>query len=162
MIKIEKLGADRWQDYRDLRLEALQSEPLAYASSYEEEKSYPEAVWRDRINNALFAIENDKPVGMAVVFRNTLTKTNHVCEIYAVYVRREYRGQGIGKKMIEAALAEIQNLKGVTKVKIGVNPAQKAAGHIYRKYGFKAVGQLKKEMHIDGKFYDEVWMEKLL
>ncbi|MFX1453530.1 MAG: GNAT family N-acetyltransferase, partial [Promethearchaeota archaeon] len=66
MIEVKKLSSDRWKNYRDLRLEALKSDPIAFSSSYEEEKIFPEKIWKKRINNALFAILNDKLVGMIV------------------------------------------------------------------------------------------------
>lgn len=162
MIEIKKLNEDRWQDFRDLRLEALKTEPIAFSNSDEEEQVLPEPVWRERIKNVIFAMSDNKPVGMAGNFRSNRIKTNHVCEIYGMYVRKEYRSQGIGKKLLEAMLEEIQNLKGVTKIKIGVNPAQKAAEHLYWKYGFKAAGHFKKDMCINGIFYDEIFLEKFL
>lgn len=99
---------------------------------------------------------------MVAIFCNNRIKTNHVYEIYGVYVRREYRGQGVGNQLITAILEEIQTLKGVIKIKIGLNPTQKAAEHLYRKYGFKASGHFKKEVCVDGKFYDEIFLEKFL
>jgi RimJ/RimL family protein N-acetyltransferase len=162
MITIEKLLEDRWQDCRDLRLEALQKEPLAFSSSYEEEQATPENIWRQRIKNNLFVMADGKPVGIAGFFRNTHKKTSHVCEMYGVYLREEYRKQGIGKRLIEAVLAEMQNLKGVTILEVGVNPTQKAAKHLYQKYGFKTVGHFRKWMCVDGKYYDALIMEKHL
>lgn len=37
MIEIEKLDDGHWEEYRELRLEALKKEPMAFSSSYEEE-----------------------------------------------------------------------------------------------------------------------------
>jgi RimJ/RimL family protein N-acetyltransferase len=162
MITISRVNADRWQDYRDLRLEALKNEPQAFSSSYEEEQLIAETVWRTRIENALFAIENGKLVSMAGFIRYNHIKTNHVCEIFGVYVRPEYRGKGIGKQLISTVIKEIKNIKGIKKIRIGVNPTQKAAEHIYLKLGFEPVGLLKKDMQVNGKFYDELWMEKHL
>jgi RimJ/RimL family protein N-acetyltransferase len=162
MITISRLNADRWQDYRELRLEALKNEPVAFSSSYEEEQPIAETVWRTRIENALFAIENNKLVGMAGFIRYNHLKTNHVSEIFGVYVRPEYRNRGIGKQLITAIIEEIKNTKGISKIRIGVNPTQKAAEHIYKKFGFKKVGLLKNDMRVNGKFYDELWMEKHL
>ena len=34
MIVVKKLEEDRWKEYRDLRLEALIKEPIAFGSSY--------------------------------------------------------------------------------------------------------------------------------
>ena len=70
LIEVKKLPADRWRDCRDLRLEALKNDPMAFGSSYEEEESLSENEWRIRIKNALFALLNDKPVGMIVYIRN--------------------------------------------------------------------------------------------
>jgi RimJ/RimL family protein N-acetyltransferase len=161
-VTIEKLDENHWQDYRDLRLEALKEEPLAFSSSYEEEQSIPENSWRERIKNNLFVMEDNQPVGLAGFFRNPHLKTNHVCEMYGVYLRKEYRGQGIGKRLVEAVMAEIQSLKGILIIEVGVNPTQKAAKHLYQKYGFETVAHFKNWMYVNGKFYDALIMEKHL
>jgi RimJ/RimL family protein N-acetyltransferase len=162
MITIEKFIEDRWQDYRDLRLESLKNEPIAFSSSYEEEQLTPENIWRERIKNIWFVIEDDKPIGLAGIFRNNRLKTNHVCEMFGVYVRKEYRGKGVGKRLIETVLTEIQNLKGIKIINVGVNPTQKAAKHLYNQYGFKTVAHFKNWMCVNGKFYDALIMEKHL
>ena len=162
MIEIRRLGEERWQDYRDLRLEALKKEPAAFGSSYEEAKIASEDEWRDRIKNALFAIDQDKPVGMIVCVRETAIKNKHVANIYGVYVDEEYRGRGVGKKLMDAVLTQIQKQHNVIKIKVTVNPVQKAAVNLYQDYGFNIIGQLKKELFVEGKFYDELIMEKLL
>jgi RimJ/RimL family protein N-acetyltransferase len=59
-------------------------------------------------------------------------------------------------------LEEIQKSKDVVKIKLTVNPEQKAAVKLYQKSGFKIIGRLEKELLIDGRFYDELIMEKLL
>ena len=162
MIAITRLDASRWQDYRNLRLEALKTEPLAFGSSYEEEQSNPETYWRQHKQNVVFALEDDSPVGMLVLARNSRLKTDHIYGIYGVYLNRDFRGQGIGKKLMDAALEEIQKTPGIKKIELAVNPAQKAAEKLYRKYGFHKAGTSKKALWVDGKFYDELLMEKYL
>ena len=39
---------------------------------------------------------------------------------------------------------------------------QEAAVSLYQKYGFKTVGRLTKELRLEGRYYDELIMEKLL
>ncbi len=162
MIAIKRLSEDRWREYRDLRLEALKTEPQAYGSSYEEERDRPESEWRRRIKNALFALADDKPVGMIVFVQESLLKTKHVTNIYAVYVTKERRGCGVGKQLMEAVLTQIKKHRDVKKIKIAVNPVQKAAAKLYQSCGFNIVGKLEKELYIEGKFYDEIVMEILL
>jgi len=161
-IKIKKLNKNRWKDYRDLRLEALKKEQIAFGSSYNEEKNISEEEWKKRIKNVLFAFSKDKPIGMIVYIRESKIKTKHTANIFGVYVTREYRGQGVGKKLVDSALARIRKSKGVLKIKLTVNPKQKAALKLYQNYGFKIVGKLKKELYIGGRFYDELIMEKIL
>ena len=162
MIKVKKLPPDRWKDYQDLRLEALRSDPLAFGSSYEEEKILTRDEWEKRIKNALFALLNDKPVGMIVYVVNNKVKTKHVANIFGVYVKKEYRGQGIGKKLFENVLKIIQKNADISKIKLTVNPEQKAAVKLYEKYGFELVGRLREELKVDDKFYDELVMERFL
>lgn len=162
MIEVKKLSDDRWKDYQDLRLAALKSDPIAFGSSYEEEIIISEEEWKKRIKNTLFALLNDKPIGMIVYIFDSKLKTKHVANIFGVYVKKEYRGQGIGKKLIESAISLIKKNKNIVKIKLNVNPEQKATVKLYEKYGFKTVGMLKNELYINGKFYDELIMEKLV
>jgi ribosomal protein S18 acetylase RimI-like enzyme len=162
MTVVEKLGEDRWREYRDFRLEALKKEPLAFGSSYNEEKSLSEEEWRKRIKNVVFARSKDELIGMIVYVRNNKVKTGHITNIYGVYVVKEYRGQGVGKKLMDSVLEQIQKSGDVVKISLTVNPEQKAAVKLYQNYGFEVVGHLKKEIFVDGRFYDELIMEKLL
>ena len=162
MIQVEKLTPDRWKDCRELRLEALQNDPLAFGSSYEEEKFITQDEWKRRIQNALFALSNDKPIGMIVYIINNRIKTKHIAHIFGAYIKKDYRGQGFGKKLIESALQMIQDDENVSKIKLTVNAEQKAAIKLYKTYGFELVGRLRQELKVANKFYDELIMERLL
>lgn len=89
-------------------------------------------------------------------------KLKHVVNICAVYVKKEYRGQGISKKIFDTAIKLINKKKHIKKIKLSVNSELKPAIHLYKKYGFKEVGFLRKEMKIKNKFYDSIMMEKYL
>jgi ribosomal protein S18 acetylase RimI-like enzyme len=161
-ILVQRLDASRWCEYRALRLEALQEASIAFGSSYQESLQLPQAEWQERIKTVLFAVSADTPIGMISVVFNRRVKTRHIAEIFAFYVAREYRGAGTGRMLLEAALTEIRSEKEVIKVRLSVNPEQKKALRLYRKYGFKPVGLLKKELLIEGCFYDEILMEKFV
>ena len=159
MIEIKKLPQSRWKDFRDLRLEALQNEQLAFASSYEEEKKLTQDEWQQRMKHSLFAISKGKPVGMIVFIRNNKEKTRHIANIYGLYVKKEYRGQGIGNKLIESSLKILKNVN-VSKITLSVNTEQKSAVKLYETYGFKIAGRLKKELKVGEEFYDEFIMDR--
>ena len=162
MIEVKKLPAERWKEYRDLRLMALQTDPSAFGSAYEEEKDFTKVQWEQRMPNALFAISEGIPVGMIVYVINNKIKTKHVANIYGVYVKKEFRRQGIGNMLMESALKLIRKNPDVIKISLAVNPVQKAALRFYEKHGFKKTGILEKELKVDNRFYDEYLMVKFL
>ena len=99
---------------------------------------------------------------MIVYIINNRIKTKHIANIFGVYIKKEYRGQGVGKKLIESALQMIQDDENVSKIKLTVNAEQKAAIKLYTTYGFELVGRLRQELKVANKFYDEFIMERLL
>ncbi len=160
MVEVKRPLPEGWEEYRALRLEALGSDPTAFGSSVEEEASLPEAEWRRRAANALLAFFSGKPVGMIVFVVSPRAKTRHVADIFSVYVKPSQRGRGIGKLLLESALKEIAKDPEVVKIKLTVNPEQKAAVGLYRGSGFVEVGRLRRELRVDGRYYDELMMEK--
>ena len=124
MIEVKRLSPDRWGEYRDLRLEALQSDPVAFGSSYAEEKALTEDEWRKRMGNALFALSEGSPVGMIVCVVNERVKSRHIATIFGVYVRKDCRGEGVGRKLIEGSIKAVRENVDVSKIKLTVNPDQ--------------------------------------
>ncbi len=162
MIDIFQLPRDRWHELKTLRLEALNTEARAFSSSYDEEADFTKEMWQNRMNNILFALADDIPVGMIRYSFETSKKTQHIANIHSLYVNNKYRNQGIGTKLISGVISKITEKKEILKVKLTVNPLQESAVKLYRKYGFDSVGVCKNELHVDGKFYDEMIMEKYL
>lgn len=158
-LKIRKLPSSRWGEYRELRLEAMKSDPLAFGSSYDEEARHGIDVWEKRIENTLFALYNSKAIGMVSYVFRSRTKEKHIAEIHSVYVRKEYRCRGIGDKLLKKALSLIGENKIITKVTLTVTTEEKHAVSLYKRNGFKVVGELKGELRVDDKFYDELIME---
>ena len=52
--------------------------------------------------------------------------------------------------------------KNIIKISLNVNPKQKSAVRLYKKFGFKVVGVMKKDLFVNGKFYDELILEKFI
>lgn len=99
---------------------------------------------KEKINKS-FAIkilleEDGKILGWAFVY--IMFADRHV-EPYAylenVYVEPEYRGQGLGNKLVELAVAEAKE-QGCYKI-IGTSKMEKIGVHeFYEKHGFKKMG----------------------
>lgn len=160
-ITISQISEDKWQDYKAIRLEALKNEPAAFGSSYEEENKFTEELWKQRSSSALVAYSAGMPIGLLVYIIGNRVKTRHVATIYSVYVNKDFRGKGIGKKLVQKALGNIKKNPEVIKVDLGVVPDQVSAVKLYEKFGFKAIGQLSKEMYFNNRYYDHLLMELL-
>jgi len=160
MVEVGRLSPERWSEYRRLRIEALQTDPAAFASSVEDEASLPETEWKRRLVNTLFAFSDDRPVGMIGILRGSRPKTAHRVDIVGVYVEPGERGKGLGGLLLEGALKEITSSPGTVKVVLSVNPEQKAAVRLYKRAGFKEVGRLRRELRIGDRYFDELVMEK--
>jgi ribosomal protein S18 acetylase RimI-like enzyme len=161
-FEIKRLPASRWRDYKRLRLEALRSNPFAFGRAYVEEKGLPESEWRRLIRNDLFAVSDGKPIGMIGYVFNEKLKRSHIADIVGVYVNGKYRGMGIGDRLFKEVLSQIRRNKRIVKIRLNVNPRQKAAVGLYKKNGFVEVGRLRKELKIGNRFFDDLIMEKLL
>jgi ribosomal protein S18 acetylase RimI-like enzyme len=163
MIEVKSLPPERWREARELRLQGLKTDPVAFGSSYEEEENFTEDEWKRRTGNALFAISDDDIlVGTITYVFSDRIKTGHIARIFAAYVDPNYRGRGVGKKLLSTALNRIQENKNIVKVQLMVNIKQNAAVALYKSLGFAIVSEMKKELKVDDEFYDEYVMEKML
>jgi putative acetyltransferase len=60
---------------------------------------------------------------------------NHTCELRKMYLRREWRGQGLGKRLLDDALAQARRL-GFARVVLETASVLKEAIALYECYGF--------------------------
>ena len=95
--------------------------------------------------------EKNEIVGLSVV-----AKVNDTAiKMDRLYVRSDYRRQGIGKKFLEEALT---NFPGVKKIKVEVDEENYRGRAFYIKEGFK--DKENKEEKLEGKVKKVVVMEK--
>ena len=166
MIQIKTLPKTRWKEYRDLRLEALKKYPSTFGSLYEDEAKFTEKEWSYRINSdhseMIFAIDNDKLIGTVAYYTEVRKSQRHIANVVGMYVKKEYQGKGIGKKLLKEIIKIIKKRRDIKKIKITVVTDNKPALKLYEKVGFKKTALLKKELKVENKYYDEYLMEKLL
>ena len=71
-----------------------------------------------------------------------------------------YRGQGVGKALISAALQKAR-AKGLTRIELTVRENNKAAIALYKKFGFVAEGIHINAVCIDGQYENHIFMALL-
>ncbi len=152
----------RWREAKQLRLEALLAEPSAFASSYDDELAFSDEVWIARLTSAyeragnvtFFAEIDGVLVGMAGAGWSSKAKLRHVVEVYGVYVASEMRGKGIATRLMRRLIDELRSLGQIEKARLTVNSESRAAVRLYEKLGFAISGTAKRELRVDGRYYD--------
>ncbi|MFE8697293.1 GNAT family N-acetyltransferase [Cytobacillus sp. FJAT-53684] len=161
-MNIRLLEPSDAEEYRKLRLIALQKHPSAFASSYEEEKERTAAFYGERFHSeesfTFGAIEGDKLIGSVTLLKETKLKLQHRALIVAMYVSDECRRKGVGKALIAAALKKAKEINGIEQVYLAVESKNEPAKRLYSFFGFEVFGIDKNAMKIEDNYYDEEHM----
>ncbi len=78
----------------------------------------------------------------------------------SLYVKEEYQGKGIGRKLIEAIVQEGQNV-GLHTLIARITEGNKVSVHLAESVGFKHVGIMKEVGQKFGKLLDVILMQKI-
>ncbi|MET0320352.1 MAG: GNAT family N-acetyltransferase [Duganella sp.] len=166
-ILIRRLTPADSAAFQSLRLSGLRETPTAFTSSYEEECNTPLSVTEayfasDAGRNRFGAFDGDRLVGMVGVGREPQIKLRHKAFIRGMQVDVAYRGTGVGRQLMNEAMACIATMEGVTKVTLAVTVGNAAAIHLYESLGFKVYGREHHALIVDGVAYDDILMDKNL
>ncbi|MBM6617417.1 GNAT family N-acetyltransferase [Bacillus suaedaesalsae] len=154
--------------YWQLRLEALQQNPEAFSSSYEEaiKREFPiEQVAKnfEAPGNFTFgAFEEKALVGVVTLIQEQNLKLRHIANIFAMYVTPGHQGKGIGKLLVTEAINKAKTIKEIEKIKLSVVSSNEKAKRLYNSVGFQAYGFEEKALKVNAKYYDEYHMSLLL
>lgn len=164
---IRQLPVERWQEYRELRLRALKTDPQAFGQSYEDAVTHPEERWRQRLIDAaegqswlVFAERDGALIGMTGAYQWPEDRDADRAMIIAVFVNEDARGQGVGEALRSAVMNQLA-AAGIGNAILAVNPVQTAAVRLYERMGFRRTGVEVNRMG-DGTDCEEIVMERPL
>jgi phosphinothricin acetyltransferase len=84
----------------------------------------------------------------------------HVADL-SLYVEREWRGRGVGRRLLDALVARARELD-YHKLVLAAFPWNEAGMRAYQRAGFRAVGIYREQGRLDGRWVDTIVMEKIL
>ncbi|HLZ65907.1 MAG TPA: GNAT family N-acetyltransferase [Aliidongia sp.] len=147
--------------FRALRLEGLQLAPAAFSAAYEDEVRLGDEEAARRIPeappSAIFGAFRD---GMLVATTGLHVpagvKERHKGLIWGVYVAEAARGQGLARRLLDAAIAHARAVDGLEILQLGVGVDNEPAKAVYAAAGFEIYGvELKALKLADGRYVDE-------
>lgn len=106
----------------------------------------------------LVAENNGMIIGTASINLDIWRK-NHIGD-FAISIRKDYRGIGIGSYLIEKIIKLVKKELKPKFIRLSVFATNKPAIILYKKYGFKEIARIPKQIKYKGKLIDEIIMMK--
>ena len=144
-LLIRPIGVDEWRLWRSLRLRAVEDSPDAFRSALTLESAEADEWWIDLIKQAaihplallLIAEADGDPVAMLF---GRLDDTKKVLDLGSMWVDPEVRQQGLGRKLVGAALSWARERSAVG-AELWVTPGNTAAQRLFEQAGFTTTGE---------------------
>jgi len=146
-----------WQ----LRMEALEREPPAFAESVEEHRAMSIEATASRLAPkpqgafVVGAFVEESLIGMAGFYREDRRKTRHRGAIWGVYVTSAWRGKGVARRMLSAILERLRTYADLDHVVLHVTSDQAAARSLYASLGFETFGHERRAFKVGDELIDQ-------
>lgn len=167
---IREITSADWEQFKSIRLRALDAEPEAFADdSARAKRNYTNEIWQEKIvsqNRRWLVAQNANGnfVGIVGAVLNDPELGLGVAMITNVYTDRDQRGQGLGRRLVSGMVDILSADPAINELRLEVtnSPAQAPAIALYRSLGFEVVEERKGVVHIESATYDELFMRKHL
>ena len=156
-------------EYRSLMLEAYGAHPDAFTSSVAERSALPMSWWEKRLSAdpaasdiVVGAFEDGTLAGVAGISFETREKARHKSTLFGMYVPPRFLQAGLGRKLVDAVIAEAQARSGVKVIQLTVTHGNDAAQSLYERCGFASFGVEPMAIAVGDAFLAKVHMWRAL
>jgi GNAT superfamily N-acetyltransferase len=155
---VRRLGPPDAPALAGLRRQALESAPLAFSSSPEDDhqRLLDFLCESHRASEqAVFGAFVEDLEGMVGIYRDGHAKAAHRCEVWGLFVKPVCRRQGVARALMAEAIAFARSLPDVTHVYVSVTAAAPEAVALYGSLGFATWGVDAASLCVAGRFVAE-------
>ena len=145
--------------YREIRLTSLAEFPASFGASFEEENQRDDSEFEQSIDSSartafvLGAFDGDSLVGICRFQQEGRGKTQHRGGLQSMYVRPACAGRGIGRLLVQQAVAEAFADPAIQLIMLGVVADNAAANRLYESLEFEEYGRLPNYLLVNGTFH---------
>jgi len=108
----------------------------------------------------MVALDGDSVVGWCDIVPDARESSRH-CGRLAMGVDPDYRGRGIGSRLMLATLAAAES-RGLERIELHVVETNQVAIRLYEKFGFEQEGILRNARKLDGRYEHKIAMSLFL
>lgn len=102
------------------------------------------------------ALDGEMVVGWCDILPDARETARH-CGRLGMGVHPDFRGRGIGRRLLGAALADAQE-RGMERVELHVLESNEIAINLYKAFGFEQEGLLRNARKLDGQYENKIAM----
>lgn len=161
-VEIRQFLPDDVASYRQIRLRSLQTDPDAFLAQASEFEQRPDSQIAMRLrrsyelkdNIIVGAFSAGEPVAMSSLYYRPPPKRQHIAFVYAVYVEPEWRGLGIGGRLLDRIIAQARRSETIEQLQLTVNSDNQAAVALYLSRGFRRYGREPQAVSWQGRYFD--------
>ena len=168
-MKLQKLIPQDYDAYFALRLESLQQCPNMYAT----DANAWQAASREVIENHLVLSESGASpifgawqdvnlVGLVGLKPENRPTVQHKASLWGLYVQPKWRRQGVGKRLVELAIAEAKEMPHLELLRAGATLDGAGLLHFFTACGFQEYGREPRAKLFEGVYYDQAYFWYLL
>lgn len=158
---IRLLTKEDAEKYWDLRLQALQVNPEAFVTTYEEAIRQENPIKRVESNltattSCTFGAFNEENhlVGVVTLLTEEREAYKHKGHIVAMYVDAQNRRNGLARELITNAIQRARDIK-LEQLTLGVVSTNEPAKKLYESMSFKTYGIEKRAIKVNGVYSDD-------
>ena len=135
------------------------AEPDEYKSTVKSESKKIKR-YKDSPGKIYLVVEVNKEITGFISFDNWDTRRTAHTGFFSVFIKKKWRGKGIGKILVNGMLDWAKENPMIRKISLYVFSTNKNAIALYKKLGFRQEGKFMNDMIIDGKFVHSIAMYK--
>jgi RimJ/RimL family protein N-acetyltransferase len=135
------------------------AEPDEYRTTVKSESSKIRK-FRDALGKIYLVLTVKNEVTGFISFNNWDTRRTAHTGLFSVYIKKKWRGVGIGKILVNGMLDWAKTNPLNRKISLFVFSTNRNAIALYKKLGFKLEGRCPNDMIIKGKYVDSIMMYK--
>jgi len=164
-MEVRKLTEADAEAFWNIRLRALRDNPESFGASFDEFLDRGIAGVAQGLSkrsgapdDVTFGAFDRTIVGIAGFRREKEAKRRHKAAIWGMYGVPEARGKGIGKALLEAAIAYARTLPELERINLSVVLTSREAHRLFQAVGFESYGLEREALKLPKQYFDQELM----